>query len=236
MCLLQCIIITELANATRLQEHKDAATAWPIAKDGKILHCVKGAGGWSSKNGPLRLSFELARTSEVLYFLSRGIQSTGSIVIVQDDTIRAPDTVRVDVIALHYTPEYLHAIAVCSLERSPGEQGVGIFVRCQCQRDRASIILTQYCIYMQTPRGWSSGKMLPQLDFEITVRLPKISLRQPLQIAALETSMPNFAQHTGDLMSSVHFGSLSLSGTNGDVSASVSRPSTLSLLSLTVGL
>jgi hypothetical protein len=60
---------------------------------------------------------------------ARGIQTSGNVVILQDERAHETDTVHVDIVAKHMTPNRLHLFAVCMLERTPGEQGVGIFVR-----------------------------------------------------------------------------------------------------------
>lgn len=48
--------------------------------------------------------------------------------IVQDEKAHGEDVVLVDIEARGRTAEWLHVLAVCSLERKSGERGIGIFV------------------------------------------------------------------------------------------------------------
>ena len=66
--------------------------------------------------------------SDVLYLFARGQQLTGNVMIIQDESLHRPDAVLVDVAAYYHTPDWLHVVQICSLERAKGEQGVGIFV------------------------------------------------------------------------------------------------------------
>lgn len=63
--------------------------------------------------------------------------------------------------------------------------------------------------------------MLPELEFDVTIRLPKVDMDEPLQIARLETNMPSFTQHVGDLKDKVIFRHLSLKSSNANILSQV---------------
>ena len=63
--------------------------------------------------------------------------------------------------------------------------------------------------------------MLPELEFHVTIRLPKLFRGEPVQIARLETNMPNFSQHIADLRDQVLFRDLSLKSSNSHISSEV---------------
>ncbi len=84
---------------------------------------------WSHKDAQAVASFDLPLDANVLYLLSRGLQSSGKVIITQDERSYGTDKVHIDVAGLHSTPINLHAVTVCSLERKPGHYGIGIFVR-----------------------------------------------------------------------------------------------------------
>lgn len=73
-------------------------------------------------------TFRLDRLSDVLYLFARGQQLTGNVMITQDESLHYPGVVLVDITAQNHTSDWLRAVQVCSLERQPGQQGVGIFV------------------------------------------------------------------------------------------------------------
>lgn len=172
-------------------EFEDLDTAQPQARDGLVLNCIKGPHAWSwedSPGGPVpkTRTFDLLRPSDVLYFFSRGMHLSGNVVIVQDERINDSLMVKVDVTPLHNTYRWLHAVSVCSLARNQHEMGLGIFA----------------------PTQWRSPRA-PELEFEVVIRLPKIP-DEVLQIPRLETVMPFFTQHLGELNGTVLFRELSL--------------------------
>lgn len=65
-------------------------------------------------------------TSNVLFFISRGFQSTGNIRIVSSD--RTDDQVGVEVRTGYMDDIDLYHARVCLISRSGGENGIGIFV------------------------------------------------------------------------------------------------------------
>ncbi|KAI0688473.1 hypothetical protein BC835DRAFT_1372633 [Cytidiella melzeri] len=171
------------------QEHKDAATAWPSHRDGKVLLCMKGPWVWQQERDAYSVTLELNRTADALYMFTRGISTSGNVIIVQDQRRNELDTVHVDIVAKHMTPSWLHIFAVCALERREGEQGIGIF----------------------TPTRWTTNGRLPRFEFEVTIRLPRLSGdNHPLPIKSLETALPNFTHDIADLLGSVNFEKLSL--------------------------
>ena len=63
--------------------------------------------------------------------------------------------------------------------------------------------------------------MLPELEFHVTIRLPRLFRNEVFQVARLETNMPNFSQHIGDLRDQVRFRELSLKSSNSHISSQV---------------
>lgn len=73
-------------------------------------------------------SLELPVSSDLLYFISRGSLSVGTIDFLESEEPDS-DSVKVDVTFLYQTPKALEHAKVCQLERESGKNGVGIFVR-----------------------------------------------------------------------------------------------------------
>ncbi|EKM53643.1 uncharacterized protein PHACADRAFT_260108 [Phanerochaete carnosa HHB-10118-sp] len=174
---------------------EDLDTARPTAKDGVALRCIKGPDAWPAGQEPMMTTFKLDRMSDVLYVFTRGKYLSGNVVITQDERIEDLDSVHVDVTPLHNTPDWLSAVSVCSLMRGPNERGIGIF----------------------SPTQWRSSK-IPGLEFEVTIRLPRLP-DEVLQVARLETNVPNFTQHIGDLNETVLFRDLELKSSNSHISS-----------------
>lgn len=111
-----------------LQELEDLKTAEPRSGDGKVLHCIKGPLAWPHQGEPIVTTFKLDRLADVLYIFTRGQSLSGNVVITQDERTEDLDLLYVDVAPIHATPNWLHAVSVCSLSRGPDEMGIGIFV------------------------------------------------------------------------------------------------------------
>ncbi|KAI0087089.1 hypothetical protein BDY19DRAFT_956016 [Irpex rosettiformis] len=184
-----------------LREHKDAATAWPLPSDGRMLMCFKGPLAWDTIDGAHHVTLDISRTSDVLYLFSRGMETVGNVAIVQDERSAVSadgeesQVVSVDIVARGATPMWSHVFAVCALERRNGEKGIGIF----------------------TPKKWHSGGHYPSFDFDVTIRLPRSPSGHPLHVKSIETNLPNFEHHVGDLLGSVNFDSLSLRSSNAHI-------------------
>ena len=73
----------------------------------------------------------------------------------------------------------------------------------------------------QSPTRWRSRSKLPELEFEVVIRLPKSKSKEPFRIASLETNMPNFSHHIDDLADQIVFGNLSLRSANSHIAAQV---------------
>lgn len=194
-------------------------TAQPGPDDGKALHCIKGAHGWAHVDGQVTTTFRLSRFEDVLYLYTRGTQLHGNVVVIQDDRIDEPDVVHVDVTAQNSTRTWLHAVSVCMMERAAGEQGVALFVSAANVMNICRCMLN---VCAQSPKRWRVDH-LPELSFEVTVRLPKLPEQDGLlQIARLESVMPNFSHHVGDLAGRVLFRNITLRGANAHMYAEVS--------------
>lgn len=91
-------------------------------------------------------SFDLPRFSSLLYFVSRGVLSHGSIEIVNDGT--NPDQVTVEVDLLYNFDDVLDRVDVCTLQRDEDQNGVGIFVS-HCRCCRYSLYLPGYLSFVR---------------------------------------------------------------------------------------
>lgn len=78
-----------------------------------------------------KVDFELPfSSSELLFFLSTGSLSHGSINVIEKEGDGAEqDTVDVSILVGFRSREALSRATVCSLEREEGQNGIGIFVR-----------------------------------------------------------------------------------------------------------
>jgi hypothetical protein len=113
--------------------NNDNKRAGPLPSDGPVQACVGGS-DWL-QSSPSRSShypqaaqavFYLPVSSDALYLLARGSLVHGSAIIV--DSEEDEDKVKVEVVVSYYTQEALDRAKVCSLQRKPRENGVGIFV------------------------------------------------------------------------------------------------------------
>ncbi|KAJ3527356.1 hypothetical protein NM688_g8139 [Phlebia brevispora] len=192
------IIEVARANWRHRTDGPEAHDAWPIKSDGRIIKCTKSPADWTHERDRALVSFDLPLSADVLYAFSRGVQSAGNIVITQDERTHDIDKVHVDVAAVHSTPHFLSSVSVCALERREGEFGIGVFTPSQYPRD---------------------GSRLPTLDFELTVRLPKYPNGSMLEVKSLETNLPQFAHHIGDLSGHVYFHDLNLRSSNAHITS-----------------
>ena len=75
-----------------------------------------------------RASLELALSSDLLYFLSRGSLANGVVEISEDDDVDDSEVANVDVTFLFQDPNALDHAKVCRLQKAEGKNGVGIIV------------------------------------------------------------------------------------------------------------
>jgi len=98
----------------------------------------------------------------------------------------SPNIVSVDIVVSHRTSETAGLVSICSLERAPGQRGVGIF----------------------TPERWRFPTH-PTVEFSIIVNFPS-----GLHLKSFETNLPRFAHHMDNLVGKVSFDELTLQTTN----------------------
>lgn len=170
------------------------------------LKCIQGA-GWTpvddnSDDFPsmhlAKFDFELPfSSSKLLFFLSTGSLSHGSINVIEKEGDGAEqDTVDVSILVGFRSREALSRATVCSLEREEGQNGIGIF----------------------TPTVHDRHSWRDMLQFSVTVRLPTPgSGKAPLDVPALETSFHNFKHSFSLSDTSYRFGSVRLHTTNSGV-------------------
>ncbi|KAF7798870.1 hypothetical protein EIP86_010098 [Pleurotus ostreatoroseus] len=165
--------------------------------DGRMLNCTEHAMDWTHERGHATTSFDLPLDSDALYVFARGSQVAGTIVVTQDEREHDPHKVHFDVAAVHSTPAFLEHISVCAMERRRGERGIGIF----------------------TPYNAPNNRHMPTLDFEITVRLPKLGDRDRLELNKFETRLPMFTHQLAELGERVHFQTLDLQSQYSSISS-----------------
>jgi len=132
--------------------------------------------------------------SDLLYFLSRGSLSYGSIKV--DAVESNSDDVRVDIEARYWSRRSLEQAMVCKLEKDGGDaRGVGIF----------------------TPRTSRGHGPLDHLRFDIHVQIPVSANKAPRVVKALKTALANFRHEIGDTVDRLRFEALTLEAVNGPV-------------------
>ncbi|THU98898.1 hypothetical protein K435DRAFT_516958 [Dendrothele bispora CBS 962.96] len=187
---------------------------FPIPPDMTVDHCTDwpDAGELSGPHGSEALdnpthghrhhfqsvwnTFELPVSSDLLFLLSRGPWSAGSVDINQSD--EPGDVVLVNVTTYYHHPRLLEHAQVCKLNRKENEVGVGVF--------------------STTPPRRGPHHHIP-VRFGINVTLPKGTKDSPLNITSLVTSMGIFPHTLGDLATATRFGNLFLTSAVSGISA-----------------
>ena len=159
-------------------------------------------------------TFDLPRDSSLLYFISRGVLSHGSIEILNDGT--DSDTVNVDVDLLYNLDDVLERVDVCTLHRERNQNGVGIFVSRLHKAYSIDLELTML-------RTGQSPRYQPPHHNERTQFVVKVHLPTEGQqvYEGLETDMPLFAHVVGDLASELFFNYISLKTSNTPITIKV---------------
>ncbi|KAK0212268.1 hypothetical protein DFS33DRAFT_1280260 [Desarmillaria ectypa] len=178
---------------------------FPIPDGYTVRECIRGqdltstgsGGGFSAvgQRYSAQTSFDLPLKSETLFLLSQGSLSSGVAKVVTSPTLT--DVVRVDVAIQYYKRRVLDYVRVCLLQRQEGENGVGVF----------------------TPRWFNAPSYQDRLYFDITVTIPEPSSSSASNIKNFETDVQNVAQLLKDLENRVHFGKISLRGSNAPIQA-----------------
>ncbi|KAK0495084.1 hypothetical protein EDD18DRAFT_1173857 [Armillaria luteobubalina] len=184
-----------------LQDFPDSD--FPIPNGHTVRECIQGqgwtstgsGGGFPSQRYSAHTSFDLPLISETLFLLSQGSLSSGAVNVVTSPTLK--DVVRVDVAIQYYRQRVLDYARVCLLQRQEGENGVGVF----------------------TPRWFNNPSYQDRPHFDITVTIPEPSSTSASNIKNFETDVPNFSQSLQDLEGRVHFGKISLKGSNMQIQA-----------------
>ncbi|KAK0196019.1 hypothetical protein F5146DRAFT_924767 [Armillaria mellea] len=190
-----------------LQDFPDSD--FPIPNGHTVRECIWGQGWTSTGSGggfptqrySAHTSFDLPLNSETLFLLSQGSLSSGAVNVVTSPTLK--DVVRVDVAIQYYRQRVLDYARVCLLQRREGENGVGVF----------------------TPRWFNNPSYQDRPHFDITITIPEPSSTSASNIKNFETDVPNFSQSLQDLESRVHFGKISLKGSNMPIQAEASATS-----------
>lgn len=119
--------LTDLHDQSRIGD-----PPYPEQYDGTVHQCITGS-DWTSSNLGLdhfphsaEAFLELPADSDAIYLFTRGSHQSGHVDIVQSTT--ATNKVGVRVRVNYQTPEALHQVNVCHLERGVNENGIGILV------------------------------------------------------------------------------------------------------------
>jgi len=131
-------------------------------------------------------------SSPKLFLLARG-KAVGGVTIRQSGE---GDVAKVKIVAQYRNFEALEEVEVCAVNRGEGDNGVGIFGPV-------------------APHGYTLGYAV---SFVVYLDLPLPKDESVLTVKSLETDMPMFAQHVGDLQNGVHFDSISLETANAPIS------------------
>jgi hypothetical protein len=173
------------------------STDFPLPGDGHTIECT-GDGSWEdvktlpSQYPPYsaRVGFKLPLDTPLLYFLSHGSLSQGSITF--ETTSSSSSEVAVDVEVQYTSLEARSQATVCSLEKDEGGRGIGIY----------------------TPNiPWAPNR--DRLRFIVTVHIP-LEAKDTLNIKSLVTTLPLFS-HIIKTEGRVQFEKIALVGTNGAI-------------------
>ena len=143
--------------------------------------------------------------SELIYFLSRGPPSTGTIEFDCDRDEDAMD-VTITVQAYYSSPEVLKHSYVCILERFEVQNGIGIFVRPPSRMFVAKSLT--YVVQTRPHLGSSVEGMF--ISFHILVTVPERYNDLPIQLDTLLVKMPLFSVTFSETMYEVHCRSIHL--------------------------
>ncbi|KAF8161729.1 hypothetical protein K438DRAFT_1942246 [Mycena galopus ATCC 62051] len=135
-------------------------------------------------------SFNFDLPSKTLLLLSKGGLSSGHLKITSSSKVT---DVQVNVTVNYYKAAVRDVARVCFIERSEGENGVGIF----------------------TPQPWRARTQADRLSFDVELILPLTD--SILQVNGLSTDVNNFSHDVGFL--NAHFNDLSLKASNGRIQA-----------------
>ncbi|KAL4079122.1 hypothetical protein J3A83DRAFT_1032541 [Scleroderma citrinum] len=182
-----------------------------ISEDSHRLNCVLrhnwteyiNSPEWSPKRFGAVTSFALPADADSLSLLAHGSHQYGYVNFVK--STEESDTVDVNVRVSYHSEGAIGRAAVCLTGNAEDEYGVGIFTL--------------------NHKGRRSEK--DRLQFDVEVILPAGKNGEKLKIKQLETKLPSYTQHVGDLWKTVSFGRIALSSVNGHVSVDVSRFSLL---------
>ncbi|KAF7336256.1 hypothetical protein MVEN_02173700 [Mycena venus] len=189
---------------------------YPIPNDVDLDRCVSAWSGQSNNAGSFypyssSASFDFPLPSKTLLLFSKGGHSNGQLKVTHSSEVT--EQVRVAVTVKYHKASVRDAAKVCLIERYKGESGVGIFAP-------------------SPQRHYYSAAELLFFDVELT--LPLTELKSGGYIKGLSTDVNNFSQDL-DSLSDVHFGDISLVGTNGKIQAEILMAETATLVNSNAG-
>ncbi|KAL0072508.1 hypothetical protein AAF712_000271 [Marasmius tenuissimus] len=136
-------------------------------------------------------TFDFPVTSEALLVVARGSISEGQIRINSDTSGSDSSDVKLEVSIRYYHEDTLNNAKLCRIRRRNGEVGLAIL----------------------TPKWWPHRRQEDSIYVDLHLSLPASSTKA-LTIKRLETDLPNYSHHIGDLQDKVNFQNLILKSSN----------------------
>ncbi|EDR07808.1 uncharacterized protein LACBIDRAFT_297984 [Laccaria bicolor S238N-H82] len=181
-----CVLLLFKTYLSSSREHD-----WPIPPNVQIDRCAElnhNPSNNAQDPAPYSIpaTFTLPLSSKALFCISRGSLSNGVINIVQSHKGAGSENVVVDVDVNYWEEPLLDNLKVCQVTREDGGVGVGIF------------------------SDWAGRPGSRQVEFEVTITLPRVPNDAMLYIDYFETDMPSFEHWIGELGDTVYFRSIVL--------------------------
>ncbi|KAF7325560.1 hypothetical protein MKEN_00405500 [Mycena kentingensis (nom. inval.)] len=208
-------VLAFFAYQYEYERSKGVGDEYPIPSGVSVSKCTK---SWSKASRPPTssfphnslTSFSLPLPAQTLMLLSQGALSSGRVKIVASSAYN----VQVKVTVSYHTTLVRGLAKVCLVERSDGEQGVGIF----------------------SPQPWKSRDPKDLLSFDVEIALPRSKDTRPRMSTALFTNVTNFSQELDNLEDVMEFGAVTLLGSNGGIHSAALVTSGPALLMTSNGL
>ncbi|KAJ7478593.1 hypothetical protein B0H11DRAFT_2027937 [Mycena galericulata] len=173
---------------------------YPAPPDVISNDCATAWLGGEKRNSPFRsfpysveASLDVPLPRETLLLLSEGSLSAGNLKITTSQAVTG--IARVHITVHYYQQDVRDKARICLIDRKDGERGVGIF----------------------TPKYWRNPSRTDRLYFEVVLTLPQGF--PTLYLNRLATDVNNFSHDLDSLKDIIHFGEISLKGSNGKISA-----------------
>ncbi|KAK1235814.1 hypothetical protein PQX77_000948 [Marasmius sp. AFHP31] len=141
-------------------------------------------------------TFDFPITSEALLVVARGSISEGQIRINPDTSRSDSSDIKLEVSIRYYHEDTLNNAKLCRIRRQNGEVGLAVL----------------------TPKWWPHRRQEDSIYVDLHLSLPASSTKA-LTIKRLETDLPNYSHHIGDLKDKVNFQKIILKSSNQPIAA-----------------